>query len=323
MRHVSYFLIIVIYVLIVSCNSKQEYKPVDFENFWKKTLNKLNEIPLDYEKISADSIIEGKRMNLYKIRSFQNIYFYAWVSEPLEEGKFPIKIRFSGLDENNFNQNKIVHLWFLKQNGFINMLVDIRGQGLSKEQIKPKEYLMEGINNKEDYIYRGAYMDAVRAVDFISKNKKSNTKIIVTGGSQGGALSIIATALNKKVDLCVANFPFLTDIQNYNKKEWPMKLFLHKAKTNHIDYFDLKKTLSYFDLLNFVDKIDVPIFIRTEEKDKITPPKGAVKLFNLIRNQKKVFYMEPCEGHGCSTSSKVANEMEKVFIQDFINSKIN
>ena len=306
--------------LIASCRKKQELKPDDFNNFWNQTLTELQKIPLEYEKVS-DSIIEGKRLNLYKIRSFQNVYFYAWVSEPMEEGVFPVKIRFSGLGELNFDQHKIVHLWFLKQKGFINMLVDIRGQGLSNEQIMPKEYITHEIKNKENYIYRGAYMDAVRAVDLIAKNKKSNGKIIVTGGSQGGTLSVVAAALNKKVSLCVASFPFLTDIGNYDKKEWPMKIFLHKAKEDRIDYFDFKETLSYFDLLNFADMINVPVFIRTEEIDKITPSEGAFKLYNLIKNQEKIIYTEPCKGHGCSTNSKIANEMEKVFINDFLKSK--
>ncbi len=314
MRYLSFISILLLFT-IVSCQNKQDIKPSDFDDFWEQTIAELNQTPLEIEKVSKDSIIEGKRMNLYKIRSFQDIDFYTWVSEPLGNGKFPVKIRFSGLGELNFNKNKIAHLWFLKEKGFINMLVDIRGQGLSNEQIKPKEYVTEGVEKNENYIYRGAYMDAVRAVDFISLNKKSNDQIVVTGGSQGGTLSVVAAALNKKVSLCVANFPFLTNIQNYNKKEWPMKIFLHKAKEDQIDYFKLKNTLSYFDLLNFANKIQVPVFIRTEETDNITPPEGAVQLYNLINNQKKVLYMEPCEGHGCSTNSSIANEMEKIFIK--------
>ena len=76
-------------------------------------------------------------------------------------------------------------------------------------------------------------------------------------------------------------------------------------------------------MLNFVEKINVPVFIRTEEYDKITPKKGAITFFNLLKNQKKVLYIEPYKGHGCSSTSTVANEMEKTFIQVFLNSKKN
>ena len=316
MKKIIPFLVILVLILTTSCDKEKDIKPQDFDLFWKNTLTELNNKPVEFEKTSKDSIVEGKKISLYKIKSFQDIFFYAWVSEPINEGKFPVKIRFSGLGELNFKGDKITHLWFLKQEGFINMLVDIRGQGLSTEQINPKEYTTEGIKTKEEYIYRGAFMDAVRSVDFISEIKKSNGKIIVSGGSQGGAFSIVAAALNNKVSLCVINFPFLTDIAAYDKTNWPMKVFLRKAKDKQLDYFDLKKTLSYFDMLNFAEMINIPVFLRTEEFDKITPKEGAIKFFNLIKNQRKILFIESCSGHGCSTNSSIANEMEKIFIKN-------
>jgi len=315
-------ILFVLSVLISSCTQKEELKPSDFDMFWEKSVTELNSIPMESIKIGQDSVIEDKIISHYKIRSLDSIFFNVWVSVPIKEGKFPTKIRFSGYGEENYQNNRIVHLWFLKQKQSINMLVDVRGQGVSKEQINPEDFLTEGLQTKETYIYRGAFMDVVRSVDFISENKKGNGKIIVTGGSQGGAFSIVAAALNKKVSLCVADFPFLTDIPDYDKKGWPMKIFLHKAQQENMDYFDLKKTLSYFDMLNFAEKIDVPVFMRTEAIDRITPPEGAISLFNAIKGQRKVLYVDPCKGHGCSSSSGVANEMEKVFIQKY-NSPAN
>ena len=306
-------LIIFMAFIIISCNG-QERKPKDFDNFWEETIRELD-TTINFKEIK-DSIIDDKKWSLYKIKSFNDIYFYTWVSEPLTSGKFPVKIRFSGFGKEEANINNILHPWFLKQKNTINMIVDIRGQGLSTEQIKFKNYLTNGLNDKEDYIYRGAFMDAVRAVDFISQNPKSNGNLIVTGGSQGGTLSIVAAALNPKVTMCIIGFPFLTDIANYDKNLWPMNTFIHYAKRNNIDYVDIKKTLSYFDMLNFADKINFPIFIRTQETDLVTPAEGAVKFFNKIKSNKKNMYIEPCEGHGCSSKSKIANDLERVFIKN-------
>ena len=310
--------ILLLIILISSCDKKNITKPDNFDDFWKQSLNELNETPLKFEKVLKDSIVEGKKFNLYRIYSFRDIYFYAWISEPLKSGRYPIKIRFSGLSKAN-NKNDIKNSWFLKQNNFINMLVDIRGQGLSTEQINPKEYLTYMIDDKEKYIYRGAFLDAVRAIDFISKNHMSDGNIIVTGGSQGGSLSIVAAALNNKVTMCIVGFPFLTDITNYDKKKWPMNVIMHHIITQKIDYLKLKNNLSYFDMLNFTDKIKVPVFIRSEEFDEITSVSGAIKLFKKINNQKKLLYIEPCRGHGCSTNSKTANELEKIFINTNLN----
>ena len=298
---------------IISCNDTIDTKPKDFDSFWKETIKQLD-TTITFKEVK-DSIVDNKKWSLYKLKSFNDIYFYTWVSEPLTSGKFPVKIRFSGFGAREPNKNKIPHPWFLKRNNTINMIVDIRGHGLAQEQIKFKGYLTNGLNSKEDYIYRGAYMDAVRAVDFIAKNPKSDGNIIVTGGGQGGALSIIAAALNPKVTMCIVGFPFLTDIANYDKKSWPMKIFIHHAKRKNIDYVDLKHTLSYFDMINFADKIDAPLFLKTQELDSVTPKEGAVKFFNRIKSTKKEMYIEDCEGHGCSSKSKPANKLERAFIK--------
>lgn len=300
---------------ITSCENTDK-KPKDFDSFWENTIKEMDSI-IDFVVIK-DTIINDKKLNLYKIKSYNNISFYAWVSEPSIEGKFPVKLRFPGFGRGETDKDKVPFQWFLKEKHTINMIVDIRGQGLSTEQIGFENYLTNGLSNKESYIYRGAYMDAVRAVDFASLNPKADGNIIVTGGSQGGALSIAAAALNSKVTMCIVGFPFLTDIGNYDKKTWPMKSFIHHAFKNEIDLFELKHTLSYFDVLNFADKINVPLFLRTQKLDHITPKEGALKFFEAINNKKKDIYIVDCEGHGCSNDSgysKKANELERAFIK--------
>jgi cephalosporin-C deacetylase len=309
----SMSLLIFIASIIISCNSYNDGKPKDFDSFWEDTVNELGTTVVS-ERL-RDTIVNDKKWSLFKIKSFNDVYIHAWVSEPLVSGKFPIKIKFSGFGEGETNRNKVRHPWFLKQKNSINMIVDIRGQGLSQEQIKYKGYLTNALNDKENYIYRGAYMDAVKAVDFIALNPKRDGNLIVSGGSQGGTLSILAAALNPKVTMCVVGFPFLTDIENYDKKEWPMKIIIHEAKRKEIDLNELKHTLSYFDMLNFADKINAPIFIRTQETDIVTPKEGAVKFFNKTKSNKKKIYIEPCEGHGCSSKSKKANDLERTFIK--------
>jgi len=300
----------------VSCNKQTNSKPGDFDAFWEETLIKLNQIPLEEIKIKKDTIIDNKKLSLFKIKSFQDIYFYAWISEPTDIGKYPVFIRFSGFGEGTSTIDSIPHLWFLNQEKRINIIVDIRGQGLSTEQIKFENYLTNGITNHQNYIYRGAYMDAVRAVDFAAKNSNSDGNIIVMGGSQGGALSIAATALNNKITMCIIGFPFLTNINNYDKKKWPMNILIHYVEKNKVDYFDLKHTLSYFDILNFGKQIKVPFFIKTEEIDEVTPLNGAIKLFNEIDGQKKMMYVSPCKGHGCVSNSTLSDDLEKAFIKN-------
>jgi len=303
---------ILFFGLFISCYTPTQ-KPEDFDIFWEETLTDLG--TKIKSKVVKDSISDNKKWTLNKIESFQGIHFYAWVSEPIGDKKYPAKIKFSGFGRGNDNPQEIPHKWFLRQKESINMVVDIRGQGISTDQIKFKGYLTKGLTDKNNYIYRGAFMDAVRSVDFIAEHPKSDGNIIVTGGGQGGALSIAATALNPKVTMSIVGFPFLTDMYNYDKKKWPMKIFIHEAKRKDIDLDELHETLSYFDMINFADKISTPLFIRTQELDTITPKEGTIKFFKAIKSLKKEIHIEDCEGHRCSTKSKEINELERAFIK--------
>jgi len=316
------FSIVMICLFLVSISScyKPKQKPDDFDEFWQASLGELGQKVIS--EVVNESIADNKRVTLRSIKSYGDINFYTWVSEPIEYGQYPIFIRFSGFGRGSLNKNNIPNKWFLNQKDQINILVDIRGQGLSTDQIKFKDYLINGLQDKDKYIYKGAFLDAVKTVDFANSLPNGDGNIIVTGGSQGGALAIVASALNTNATMCIANFPFLTDIFNYDKTKWPMKIWIHETKIKERKLEELHETLSYFDMLNFADKLKVPFFIRTQVTDTITPKEGAVKLFNLVTSNNKNLYIAPCTGHGCSSKSSLANKMEKLFItENLIKSK--
>ncbi|WP_299114835.1 acetylxylan esterase [uncultured Winogradskyella sp.] len=304
-------------VSIFSCyNPKQ--KPENFDDFWQSSLEELNgEVT---STIIKDSIINDKRVTLRSIDSYKNATIYAWVAEPIEPGQYPVLIKFSGFGRGNKSKKNIPSKWFLNQKKRINITVDIRGQGLSTDQIKFKDYLTKGIEHKDEYIYRGAFLDAVKAVDFANTLPHGDGNIIVLGEGQGGALAIAASALNPNTTMCIASFPFFTDILSYDKTKWPMKIWIHETKERGWELEDLHETLSYFDVLNFADKIEAPFFLRTQETDTVTPKEGAIKLFNTIKSNNKNLYITPCSGHGCSSKSILANKMEQIFIKENLKS---
>ncbi|MBC2843852.1 acetylxylan esterase [Winogradskyella flava] len=307
-------LILSLFLVSISSCYIPKQKPDNFDEFWQSSIKELGKEV--NSSIIKDSIIGEKRITLRSIESYENTTIYAWVAEPLNSGKYPVFIRFSGFGRGNKSKNSIPDKWFLNQKNQISIKVDIRGQGLSTKQIKFKGYLTNGLENKDKYIYKGAFLDAVKAVDFAKTIPNRDGNIVVTGGSQGGALAVAASALNSNVTMCIANFPFLTDIFNYDKTKWPMKIWIHETKIKERKLEELHETLSYFDALNFADKIDVPVFLRTQEIDTITPKEGAIKLFKTIRSNNKNLYIAPCSGHGCSSKSVLANKMEQVFINE-------
>ena len=308
------FKLLLVFILFnISSCYKPVQKPADFDEFWKTSVSELgNEIDV---RTIKDTVLGSKELSLKAIESYQDITIYAWVSIPKKPGKYPVFINFFGFGKGNPNKDEPSKKWFLSQKDHINIVVDIRGQGLSTDKIKFKGYLTKGLEDKNTFIYKGAYLDAVKIVDYAHTIPEGDGNIIVKGGSQGGALAIAATALNPKVTMCISNFPFLTDMLNYDKTKWPMKIWIHEAKMKEWKLEELHETLSYFDALNFADNINVPVFMRTQETDTITPKETAVKLFNSIKNKNKKIYIDPCNGHGCSSVSKEANSLEHAFIK--------
>ena len=75
-------------------------------------------------------------------------------------------------------------------------------------------------------------MDLVRAIDFVcSRPEVNNQKIAVEGGSQGGAFSLVACALDKRIKVAAPHIPFLTDFRDYFKIcPWPKSSFEHYLK---------------------------------------------------------------------------------------------
>ncbi len=301
--------LVVLLLLGNSCSKNgEELFLDDFIQFWEETKFELDIIPIEGEVIAA-KIFDQKTISLVRIKSLGGVYFYAWVAEPIEEGTYKAKIQFSGFGRGNTDINLFPNDSFMMAENTISMKVDIRGQGLSTEQIGFENYLSNGNQSKETYIYRGAYMDAVRAVDYIVNKPNSNGQVLTYGGSQGGLLSIVATALNKEIDICVANFPFLADVSIYNKEGWAMSEIM-----KGIDYQEALDLLQYFDATNFSEMIEVPYFSHCGEEDAITPLEGVQLVYDNINTDEKELYIAPCQGHGCSSLDEIAIQKQEAFI---------
>ena len=71
-------------------------------------------------------------------------------------------------------------------------------------------YLNNGLDNRDNYYMKHVYLACVRCIDLLTSLPEWDGKnVIVQGGSQGGALSLITAGLDSRVTACVANHPAL------------------------------------------------------------------------------------------------------------------
>jgi cephalosporin-C deacetylase-like acetyl esterase len=203
-------------------------------------------------------------------------------AKPKREGKFPVSIEYQGYSEGP-------RLPSLQWDGFAHLLMSIRGQGYNKEGHKYGDWIVYGLQNKEDYYYRGAYLDAVRAIDFVcTRPEVDTTRIVAQGGSQGGALTFAAAALDGRIKACAPGIPFLSDYRNYFKiVPWPRSSF-ETYRKNHPDvsWEHIYKVLAYFDIKNLAPLISCPLLMGIGVQDNVCPPHINLRLIMKLKGLK-------------------------------------
>ena len=150
--------------------------------------------------------------------------------------------------------------------------------------------------DKDSYYYRGAFMDCVRAVDFMATRSTSDmTKLFAEGSSQGGALSYACAALsNFPVTAIAPNVAFLGDFPDYFQiVGWPAETA--KANQGTMTDAEMYAFLSYFDTKNLATRISGAVMASSGLQDGTCPPHTNIAPFNnlLTPAQDKEYHFYP------------------------------
>ncbi|MDX2189798.1 MAG: acetylxylan esterase, partial [Bacteroidota bacterium] len=245
----------------------------DFENYWNRAKKELAAVDPQYKLILVDSLSkESRNVYVVEMRSLGNVLVRGWYAVPKKSGKYPALLVVQGYS--SFLQLD----WAYKGDDFVVLALNVRGHGFSKDNVNPgfPGYLQHFVNDKEQYIYRGAYMDTRRALDFlVSRPEVDSTRMVVEGGSQGGALSVATAALNPdRIKLCIPAVPFLSDFRDYFVVgNWPGNEFKeYVAKNPNVGWEKVYETLSYIDIKNLAPWVKCPVLMGIGLVDDVCPP---------------------------------------------------
>ncbi|MEL6988904.1 MAG: acetylxylan esterase, partial [Bacteroidota bacterium] len=190
---------------IVSETDRRE----DFEDYWRRAKKELAAVEPQFKMTKLEEYsTENIDAYLIEMRSLGNVLVRGFYSKPKAAGTYPALLRVQGYGTTKTAKDLI------DNNQLVTFVLNIRGHGNSKQNINPgfPGYMQHHINDKEYYIYRGAYMDCIRAVDFLfEQSEVDKNRVAVEGGSQGGALSFATAALdNERIMACAPDVPFLS-----------------------------------------------------------------------------------------------------------------
>ena len=284
--------------------------PQDFEQFWQKAVREARRVPLEPEYTDIPEATNDKyvtrrvRLHVGKDKWMQG-YLTTIVPHSGDEKKtYPVVLCPPGA-----GSQKIYPSDYFPSQDCIYMKIEIHDndQLLSDDeynamrQAKCDGYVSRGMADKDTYYYKDVYVGCVRCLDFLcSLPEWDGRNAIVTGGSQGGALTIVTAALNEKATLCAPFYPALCDLTGFLHHRaggWP-KFFSGSYKDGQTDIADADavRTLQYFDVVNFARMLRVPTFMSWGYNDETCSPTSVWAAWNAITAPKQCD-ITPSSGH--------------------------
>jgi cephalosporin-C deacetylase len=151
--------------------------------------------------------------------------------------------------------------------------------------------MTRGVLQPETYFYRRVFTDAVRAVEAARAHPAVDaSRVVVTGGSQGGGITLAVSGLDQRIVAAMPDVPFLchyrrateiTDTPPYN--EITHYCQVHRDKTEQVFH-----TLSYFDGMNFAARASARALFSVGLMDMTCPPSTVFAAYNHYAGPKKI-----------------------------------
>ena len=291
-------------------------EPKDFNTFWQGNLDELAKIPLSYTKeIAKEYCTDKVDCSLVKIpvsRRKQCVYGYLFYPKNAQPGKHPVVLCPPGAGIKTIKE-PLRHKYYA-ENGFIRLEIEIHGLDprLPKETFDDISrafnsdatgYLENGIDNRDRYYMKHVYLALVRCIDLLTSLPEwDGRNVAVQGGSQGGALALVAAGLDKRVNLCVVNHPALSDMAGYTEK----------GRTGGYPHFNRMtglytpsniSTMAYYDVVNFARKVKATTYMTWGYNDNTCPPTTSYAVWNTL-NCEKESLITPINEHWTSDATE-------------------
>lgn len=285
-------------------------QPADFNAFWEKNLAEAAKCPMKYTIEPAPEYSSEKSdCYLIKLQCFRpGSYIYGYLTRPKAAGNYPVVLCPPGAGVKTIKDPKR-HIYYADE-GCIRLEMEIHGLNptMSAEEFKEissafGNYLVNGIDNRDNYYMKKVYLACVRAIDYLTSLPDWDGKnVIVQGGSQGGALALVTAGLDKRVTACVANHPALSDMAGY--KAGRAGGYPHLFKNYQgMDTPEKINTLAYYDVVNFAKQIKVPVYMTWGYNDNTCPPTTSYIVYNVLDCSKEAL-ITPINEHWTSEATE-------------------
>ncbi len=273
--------------------------PADFTAFWENAKAENAKIPLDpIVTLLTDRCTD--KVNVYQV-GIQNYRLggriYGTLCVPTAPGKYPavLKVPGAGIRPYGADVTSAAKGLIILEIGIHGIPVNMPNNAYTElDRGALSGYPFSNLDNRDDYYYKRVYLGCVRAVDYIFSMPEFDGKnIIVNGGSQGGALSIVTAGLDPRIKGLAAFYPALSDLTGYLNGRaggWP-HMFRNADKKDPIVVKKIENS-KYYDVVNFARQIKVQGFYSFGYNDMVCPPTSMYSAYNVITAPKELLLVE-------------------------------
>ncbi|MDR0902321.1 MAG: acetylxylan esterase [Opitutaceae bacterium] len=277
-------------------------QPDDFDAFWAAGKAELAAVPVEPTRTLLPEYCTSD-VNVYHVSfrvtggdSRYTSRVFGVLCEPKAPGKYPAVLRVPGAGVRPYVPVSTA----LAARGVITLSIGIHGipvnlPAAAYDQMRTgalNNYWGYNLDNKDAYYYRRVYLGCVRANDYLlSLPNHDGKNLLVTGGSQGGQLSIVTAGLDPRVTAVAPVYPAYCDVTGYLRGRaggWP-HMFRADPKTGvsfNAQNPDKIATTAYYDAVNFARRIKAPGLYSWGYNDETCPPTSMFAAYNVIKAPK-------------------------------------
>jgi cephalosporin-C deacetylase len=273
--------------------------PADLDTFWRDTLAEAREHPIDAVFEPYDAGLPMLEVFDVRFAGFGGHPICGWYIKPRgRDAKSGTVVKYIGYNGGRAFPHEHM-LW--PASGRPVFVMDTRGQGSGWSRGDTADpigsdpaqggHMTRGIADPKTYFYRRVFTDAVRAIEAVRTRAETDpARIAVAGGSQGGGLALAAASLDPSVKVVAADVPFLSDFPRaIGLASRDPYLEISRYLSVHRDKVQLAlETLSYFDVVNLVQRARASALFSVALMDTICPPSTVYGAYNAYTAPKKI-----------------------------------
>ena len=274
--------------------------PADFAAFWSKTLEQTRAYPLAATFTPVESWLTVLETFDVTFAGYGGAPIKAWLSLPAARtGPLPAVVEYVGYGGGRGLAHERT-MWAAA--GYAHLVMDTRGQGSSwcvGDTPDPDPvgapfhpgFMTRGVLDPETYYYRRVFTDAVRAVEAVRAHAAVDpTRVVVTGGSQGGGIALAAAGLVGDLVAALPDVPFLCDFPRSTTMTDtdPYGEIVRYLKSHRDKVEQVFTTLSYFDCVSLAQRATAPALFSVGLMDPICPPSTVYAAYNHYGAAKEI-----------------------------------